>query len=104
MELKQNQLEAIINKMQMGELTADQANVEMVLTQRVKVAFRVPRDTRKALNAAVKSGTLGRMKKEGGKPEVYYNPKFEHLAKEERAKIEREYADSLAAAKKSIFK
>ena len=79
-ELTQNQLESITNRMQMGELTADQANVEMVLIQRVKAAFRVPRDTRKALSAAVKAGVLGRMKKDGHKPEVFYNPKFDHMA------------------------
>lgn len=85
MELKQNDLERLKDKMQRGELTAAEANVEMVRMMRVRlVTCRIPVDVRKALNAAVKSGHLGHMKKEGSKPEAYYHPTFDHLARSER--------------------
>lgn len=90
MELKQNDRERLVDLIQRGEMTADQANVQKVLWQRVLlVTGRVPADVRKALNAAVKRGELGHMKKDGHKPESYYHPKFEYLAKSERKEHER---------------
>lgn len=97
MQLNQNDREYLMDSARNGDLTADQANVEMVKMQRVRlVTGRVPAQVRKALNAAVKCGELGHMKKDGHKPEAYYHPTFDYLAREERAKHERSVFDALA--------
>ena len=83
---QQNNRERLIDQLQQGLITTDKANVQMVLNERVRVVNKLSRDVRKALNAAVKKGELGHMKKEGLKPEVYYHPAFESLAKEARNK------------------
>ncbi len=89
MKLTQNQMEHIQDQMAQGVLTADQANVEMVKTQRVRLIIsKVPMSVRKALNAAVKTGELGHMVKTGYKPEAYYHPQFEYLAKQARCEHE----------------
>jgi hypothetical protein len=70
----QNAIDYANNKMQMGEITVDQANVLIVQMMGVRVINnRLPADVRKALNAAVKTGELGHIKKEGLKPEVYHH-------------------------------
>lgn len=70
----QNALEIALNKMQLGEITAAQANVLIVQMMGVRViSNRLPADVRKALNAAVKAGELGHIKKDGLKPEVYHH-------------------------------
>ena len=100
MQLSQNQLEHIIDMMQRGEITADQANVKKVLTQRVLlVVTKLPAGVRKALNAAVKNGELAHMKKDGHKPEVYFHPTFDYLAKGERSAHER----SVLRASRVVF-
>ena len=97
MNITQNQLFHIIDKLERGMITADQANIEKVLVQRVLVINgRFPMAARKALNAAVKDGVLGHMKKQGMKPEVYYNPTFDYLARSERKKIERDAIQAIA--------
>lgn len=86
MHLQQNDLERLRDRMDRGELTAEQANVEMVRMQRVHlVTSRLSADVRKALNAAVKRGELGHWPKDGHKPEAYFHPTFDYLAREERA-------------------
>lgn len=90
MNLTQNQLERLQDLTARGELTTDQANVEMVKMMRVRAVSKLSSNVRKALNAAVKSGELAHMKKDGKKPEVYYHPSFDHLARSERNRIERE--------------
>lgn len=88
---RQNDIEHLQDLMQKGELTADQANVQMVRTERFRMVVNsLPASLRKALNAAVRSGELGHMKKDGQKPECYFHPTFEYLAKAERLKRERE--------------
>lgn len=88
---RQNDIEHLQDLMQKGELTADQANVQMVRNERFRMVVNsLPASLRKALNAAVRSGELGHMKKEGHKPECYFHPTFEYLAKAERLKRERE--------------
>lgn len=100
MGLKQNDREHLIDMVQRGEMTADQANVKKVRMQRVLlVTSRIPADVRKALNAAVKRGELGRMKKDGHKPEAYYHPTFECLAKSERNEHERSVFKAVAGLK-----
>lgn len=90
MDLTQNQQERLIDLMQRGELTADQANVEKIKMQRVSlVTCRIPAQVRKALNKAVKNGELGHIKKDGKKPEAYYHPDFKYLVNGERSAHER---------------
>lgn len=94
--LNQNDLEYLQDLMARGNMTADQANVEMVKMARVRIInASVPASVRKALNAAVKMGELKHKAKSKLKPEAYYHPNFEHLANEERGKIERETIDAL---------
>jgi hypothetical protein len=51
----------------------------------------IPRQVRNELMAAVKIGALGRLKKDGLKPEVFYHPDHKHGAID-RQKREAEYA------------
>lgn len=88
---RQNDIEHLQDLMQKGELTADQANVQMVRNERFRMVVNsLPANLRKALNAAVRNGELGHMKRDGHKPECYFHPTFEYLAKAERLKRERE--------------
>lgn len=88
---KQNDVVHLKDLIQRGELTADQANVQMVRNERVRVVVNsLPTNLRKALNSAVRAGELGHIKKDGHKPECYFHPTFEYLAKAERARRERE--------------
>lgn len=94
--LNQNDLEHLKDMIDLGKITAVQANVEMVRMARVKVVCNsIPSQIRKALNEAVKAGELCHKKKDGRKPEVYYHPNFEHLANDERNKAERKTIEAL---------
>ncbi len=93
----QNDIERLQDQLQRGLITADQANVQMVRNERVRIISKLSRDVRVALNKAVKNGELGHMKKEGRKPEVYYHPSFEYLANEARNKEEYRIIMALAA-------
>lgn len=94
----QNNLEIIKDKLERGLITADEANVELVLSERVRVITgSMPRTTRNALNKAVKEGKLGRMKKDGFKPECYHHPTFKNLANSARSKAEMGTIRSLEA-------
>ena len=84
----QNIRERIMDRVERGELTTDQGNVEMVRAERVRVVTRLPAAVRKALNAAVKRGELGYMPKDGHKPACYHHPTFDYLAHAERSKRE----------------
>ena len=97
MRLSQNDMERLKDAMAKGLMTAEQANIEKVRMQRVLLAGRIPADVRKALNAAVKRGELGHMKKDGNKPEAYYHPTFEYLAEGARAEHERSVVRALLA-------
>jgi hypothetical protein len=71
---KQNAREYALDQLQQGKITAGQANVLMVQIEGVRaVRNRLPREVRKALNDAVKSGELGHMKKDGFRPEVFFH-------------------------------
>ena len=78
--ISQNDTEYLIDMVNRGEMTPDEANVQKVRMGRVLVVSKLPSDVRRALNNAVKAGILCRKKKERFKPEVYYHPDFEHLA------------------------
>ena len=92
---KQNNIERVKDLLDRGTITAAQANVQMVRDERFRlITGWLNKDVHKALNMAVRSGELKHLKKEGLKPEAYYHPTFEYLAKAARNKRERE---SLAA-------
>lgn len=87
----QNDIESITGRLQQGLISADEANVEMVRCAGVRlVTSSAPRDVRRALNAAVKEGRLGHLKKDGHKPEAYFHPNSIYRAKEKRSSHERE--------------
>jgi cell wall assembly regulator SMI1 len=95
----QNDIERLKDKIKLGQMTADEANVEMVRIERVNLILNsIPRDVRNALNKAVKAGYLSHKKKNGLRPEVYYHPDFEYLANE---KINN-HAESLIEALKKV--
>lgn len=94
--LNQNDLENFMDLVERGEMTVDEANVEMVRAARVRVVSgSIPKNVRKALNDAVKCGKLGHYKKDGNKPEVYFHPNFDYLARVERNKTERQVMEAL---------
>jgi hypothetical protein len=96
-DVRQNTVERILDKMERGEITTAQGNVELILAERVRIVEgRIPSTLRKTLNESVKRGELGHMKKEGFKPEVYYNPTFEYLALSARNTMERESKRAIA--------
>jgi hypothetical protein len=97
MKLTQNHIERLQDLLERGEITADQANVEKVKMARVQVVTcRLPAQVRKALNEAVKSGELCHTKKNGKRPEVYYHPNFEYLAKQSQREHEQATLKALA--------
>lgn len=72
-------------------------NVTQIQVQASRVIRgKIPAQVRKELMAAVKDGVLGRLKKDGLKPEVFYHPDHKHGAIE-RQKREAEYAVSCIA-------
>ena len=88
--ISQNDIEYLQDMVEREQMTADEANVEKVLTQRVLIVKSLPKTVRAALNAGVRDGKLRHKRKEGRKPEVYYHPNFEYLANAERKRVERE--------------
>lgn len=92
---KQNNLERIVDHLQQGLITADQANVNLVRSERVRIVSKLRSDVRKALNEAVKTGELGHIKKEGKLPEVYFHPTFKYMAVAARKKHEQETIEAL---------
>ena len=95
--LIQNDLENFMDLIERGEISADEANVEMVRASRVKIVVNsMPKNVRKALDDAVKCGKLGHYKKDGHKPEVYFHPSFDYMARSEREKAEREIMETLS--------
>jgi hypothetical protein len=63
-----------LNEVQKGTMTIDQANVYIVQLMGARlVVGKIPASVRKALNAAVKAGEIGHIKKDGLKPEAYHH-------------------------------
>lgn len=92
-----NALTYATDQLQRGLINADQANVLVVQIMGTRVINgKIPATVRKALNAAVKAGELGHIKKEGLKPEVYHHKNGRARALEER---ERQYNKSLESLK-----
>lgn len=97
MELKQNDREYLLDQVEQGKMTVKEANVEKVRMQRVLlVTSKIPKAVRQSLNEAVKCGKLGRIKKEGNKPECYFHPNFKHLVNSERNAHERKVLKAIA--------
>jgi hypothetical protein len=72
-------------------------NVENILVRGMRVINgKIPTQVRKELAAAVKAGVLGRIKKDGLKPEIYFHPAHKHGAMD-RQKREAEYAKGCIA-------
>lgn len=89
MTSQQNILDYVKDQMQQGKMTAAEANVQTVLMQGVRlIQGKVIAEVRKALNEAVKAGTLGHLKRDGLKPEAYFHPNSIYRAKEERNREE----------------
>lgn len=89
-------LKIAMDKMQIGEINVDQANVLAVQIAGVRILSNtVPSQVRKALNQAVKSGELGHIKKEGLRPEVYHHVNSRGRALDERERIYRARLESL---------
>ena len=83
--IKQNDLERIQDKLQLGQITLDGANIEIIKCERFRlIRSKIPMNIRKSLNKAVKDGILGHIKKDGYKPECYYFPPFKHMADDAR--------------------
>ncbi len=97
MKLNQNDFEHLKDKLNLGEMTAAEANVQKVRMQRVLLVSRLPADVRRALSEAVKRGELGHMKKDGHKPEAYFHPTFDYLARQERNVHERHVLRAISA-------
>jgi hypothetical protein len=77
----------------MSRYTADFGpNVEQILCQASRVIRgRIPAQVRKELSAAVKAGVLGRLPKDGLKPEIFFHPDHKNGAIE-RQRREAEYS------------
>src|SRR4051812_13993867 len=72
-------------------------NVAQILVQATRVVRgTIPRAVRNELMAAVKAGVLGRLKKDGLKPEIFYHPDHKNGAID-RQKAEAIYAVSCIA-------
>jgi len=93
----QNDFDSIMDKLQRGLISADEANVQLVQCAGVKlITGKMRREVRNALNAAVKDGRLGHLKKDGRYPEAYFHINAENKAKAKRKQHERETLDALA--------
>lgn len=67
-------------------------NVEQILIHGSRVIRgRVPAQVRKELSAAVKAGVLGRLPKDGLKPEIFFHPNNKNSARWKQ-QLEAEYA------------
>lgn len=69
-----NAVDYAADQMKHGKINAAQANVLIVKMMGIRVIKgKLPADVRKALNDAVKVGELGRLAKDGLKPEIYHH-------------------------------
>jgi CRISPR/Cas system-associated endonuclease/helicase Cas3 len=77
--------------------TGAEANVLIVRMMGVRlITATMPSDTRKALMAAVKEGRLGRLKKDGLRPEAFYHPNAKGEAISQRDRAFRRAVDAIA--------
>ena len=89
-ECDQNERERIVDEFNRGIIDKDEANIRLILGQRVRVVLSpIPRYVRNALNKAVEDGRLGHIAKDGHKPEVYFRIADLGMALESRDSHER---------------
>lgn len=82
--------------MSIGQIQANQANVEIVRIMGVRlIEARITRAVRTELNGAVKSGRLGHLPKDGLMPEAYFHPNALSRALEERDRVARASVNAL---------
>jgi hypothetical protein len=94
---QQQSLEYLKGMMENGMSVAD-ANVELIRMTGVRlVTGKIPKDVRSALMAGVKDGRIGRLAKEGHKPEAFFHPNSIWNAKEARNKAENNAIRALLA-------
>ncbi len=87
---EQNAVEYAMNQMELGNISADEANVLMVQLMGIKVVRgTLPRTVKTALNNAVKNGELGKVKADGLKPEIYHHKNARSRALTEQDRIAR---------------
>ena len=91
MMIQADAMKTAANLLSIGELkSTDEANVYIVKLMGVKLVFgSIPADVRKALNAAVKTGELGHIKKDGLLIEAYHHKNARAEALEARQKYAR---------------
>lgn len=91
-----NALTYAADQMQQGKINSAQANVLIVQMMGVRVIkCKMPLDVRKALNEAVKKGELGRLPKNGLKPEIYHHKNAKARALEEQERIAKASINSI---------
>lgn len=96
MESLSNAMDYASEMVRKGQCTSAEANVEVVRMIGVReITNSIPRDIRTALNAAVKAGRLGHIKKDGLMPECYFHPNSRNVAMELRNRRVNEKTDSL---------
>ena len=83
---QQQSLEHLKGMIEKGMSVAD-ANVELIRMMGFRlISGKLPKDVRSALMAGVKDGRIGRLPKDGLKPEVFFHPNSIWNAKEARNK------------------
>ena len=97
--MNQNNLEQILDMVRLGQMTIEEANVEMVRSERVRIVSKMPKKVRNHLNNAVKNGKLSHLKKDGHKPEAYFHPDFLYMANAKRNEI----AENTIQALRAVF-
>jgi hypothetical protein len=96
MHSRSNAIEIAQGLMEKG-LTAAEANVEVVRMIGVQlITAKMGRDTRAGLMAGVKAGKIGRLMKDGHKPEAFFHPNSKWKAMEARDRHEREIREAAA--------
>ncbi len=88
-------LEYVSDQIDQGKMTVAEGNVYMVQMRGVVEVGKLTKEVRQTLNAAVKNGELGHIKKEGLKPEVYYHKNSRAAALDYRNKAEREKIEAI---------
>lgn len=91
-----NAVDYATDQMKQGKINAAQANVLIVQMMGIRVIKgKLPADVRKALNEAVKSGELGRLAKDGLKPEIYHHKNARAKALDEQERIATAHINSI---------
>lgn len=93
---EQNVIERIKDQMSIGNISVDEANIQIIEELRFRVITNsLTRQVRKALNQGVKDGRLVRIKKDGANAEIFCKKGFEYLAIIERKRLEKLRLDAL---------